>query len=259
MERSAGSPPTLLIVLAHPDDELGAAGTIRVHRSLGHRVVILYLTRGEATQAFGPLAEAEVARRRMQLAERAADILDVDHRFLDLPDTAVHADPATARRVAEVLAEVRPDALLTWGRHWVKGMRHPDHHACGTLAVDAVTLARIARVVAPAEPHRAPCPVFTFRGVHSTLPSVIVDVSDHVETVMELAEFYFREIGFGERAWLEARLRAAGAEHGVEWAERWDAWESEAGVIPHLLAARPLAGPAHPTRAGSVDGSPPSS
>lgn len=250
---STGAAPTVLVVLAHPDDELGAAGTIRAHRTAGHRVILLYLTRGEATQAFGPLAEAEVARRRMELAERAAEILDVEHRFLDLPDTAVEATPANARRVAEVLAEVRADALLTWGRHWVKGMRHPDHHACGTLAVDAVTLARIGRVVAPAEPHRGPCPVFTFRGVHSTLPSVVVDVSAHLDSVFELADFYFRSIGFGERRWLEGRLRAAGAADGVEWAERWDAWESRPGVVPHLLAAEPLEGPAHPTRQGSVE------
>jgi len=110
-------------------------------------VVVLYLTRGESTEAFGPLPPQEVARRRTELAERAAGILDVEHRFLDLPDGGLTADPATARAVARVVAEVRPDGLLTWGQAWLKGMRHPDHLATGRAAVDAVTVARIRKLV----------------------------------------------------------------------------------------------------------------
>ena len=43
---------TLLVALAHPDDEIGCAGTIAAHSALGHRVVLLFLTRGEMTEAF---------------------------------------------------------------------------------------------------------------------------------------------------------------------------------------------------------------
>lgn len=46
-------PRTLLVALAHPDDELGAAGTILAQRALGDRVVILWLTLGEMTEALG--------------------------------------------------------------------------------------------------------------------------------------------------------------------------------------------------------------
>ena len=46
-------PRTLLAVLAHPDDELLIAGSLLAQRARQDRVVILYLTRGEATGAFG--------------------------------------------------------------------------------------------------------------------------------------------------------------------------------------------------------------
>lgn len=245
---------TLLAVLAHPDDELTVAGTLLAQRARGDRVVVLYLTRGESTEAFGPLPPEEVAARRGELAARAAEILDVEHRFLELPDGGVTADPATARAVARVVAELEPDGLLTWGRAWVKGMRHPDHLATGRAAVDAVTVARIRKLVAPREPWRGFCPVFTIRGAHSTLPEVVVDVEPWLDGIFELAAFYSAQIGFGDRRWLEARLKGTGAPHGLAWAEALDAWETEPGVVDSLLPAQEALEHGHPSRPGPVEG-----
>jgi LmbE family N-acetylglucosaminyl deacetylase len=239
---------TLLAVFAHPDDELGAAGALLAQRARGDRVVLVYLTRGEATQAFGPVSREEVARRREEQAAAIAEILGVEHRLLDFPDCGVEATPAAALEVARILAELQPDGLVTWGDAWVKGMRHPDHQATGKIARDAVTLARIAAMVQPTEPHRAPCPVFTLRGIHSRLPRVTVDVEPWVETIFELAAFHRKLLGFGDRRWLEDRLRRAGEAVGVVWGEAFDAWETEPGTVDALLPALELDGPAHPTR-----------
>jgi LmbE family N-acetylglucosaminyl deacetylase len=240
---------TLLVGLAHPDDEVGAAGTILAQRARGDRVVLVWLTRGEMTEAFGPIPSAEVARMREEHGREAGRILGVETRFLDIPDTAVEANPATARRVAALITEIGPDAVLTWGDAWGRGMRHPDHQACGKVFRDAITLARIAKVVGPATPHRAPAPVFTYRGAHSTLPAVAVDVEPYVETIYALAEFYRTGIGFGERGWVEARLRAQGEPYGLRCAEVFDAWETAPGVFPALLPATLADGEhSHPDR-----------
>ncbi len=236
------------MVLSHPDDELGAAGAMAAQRARGDRVVLLWLTRGEMTQAFGALPADQVAARREEQGAEAARILDVEHRFLDFEDTRVSAGPDAARAVARVLADVRPDGLLTWGDGWVRGVRHPDHQATGTIARDAVTLARIAKVVEPLEPHRAWCPVFTLRDVHSRLPEVAVDVTAHLDTVRRLASFYHQGIGFGDEDWLRRRLRDAGAPWGVEAAETFDAWESHPGLVPALLPADPGGLNLHPDR-----------
>lgn len=239
---------TLLVVLAHPDDEVGAAGTILAQRAKGDRVVVVWLTRGEMTEAFGPLPPEEVARRRVALAAEAARLLDVEHRFLSFPDTALQATPGTALEVARIVADVEPDGLLTWGQAWVRGSRHPDHQATGQIARDAITLARIAKAVAPREPWRGGCPVFTFRDLHSTLPAVAVDVTPHRERIFELADLYRRSVGFGDPEWLERRLREAGEPYGFSHAEVFDAWESSPGPCRSLLPARRGGLNLHPDR-----------
>lgn len=243
---------TLLAIFAHPDDELGAAGTILAQRARGDRVVLLYLTRGEATGAFGSIPRAEIIQRREEQAARASEMLRAEYRFLDMPDAGVVAGPEQGREVARVLAEVRPDGIITWGDAWVQGMRHPDHQATGKIARDAVTYARMAVLTDPLPPHRAFCPVFTLRGAYSTLPSVTVNVAPYVEAIFELADYHHRLVGFGDRSWLEKRLKAAGRAGGVGWGEAFDAWESEPGTVRSLLPTRPLGLLAHPTRAEPV-------
>lgn len=228
---------TLVVGLAHPDDEVGAAGTILAQRARGDRVVIVWLTRGEMTEAFGPLPASEVAARREAHGRQAGEILGVETRFLDFPDCGLVADAAAAHRVAKLLAELKPDGVLTWGDAWSRGMRHPDHQAAGKIFRDAVTLARIAKIAAPLPPHRAFAPAFTFRGAFSPLPAVAVDVEPHLETIHALARFYREEIGFGDPSWLDRRLQASGASFGLRFAEVFDAWETVGGVVSSLLPA----------------------
>jgi len=239
---------TLLVGLAHPDDEVGAAGTIQAHKARGDRVVVVWLTKGQATGAFGDVPPDEVARRREHHGLRAGEILGVETRFLDFEDTRVMATPDAAAKVAKLVAELRPDALLTWGDAWVRGMRHPDHQASGQIFRDAVTLARIARAVTPFEPHRGRVPVFTFRDVHSRLPAAPVDVSRYRDTILELAGFYKRRIGFGNRDWILNRLQIAARPFGLQYAEVFDAWEEIPVSHQALLPAEPLALPSHPDR-----------
>ena len=240
-----GGRRTVLVALSHPDDEVGCAGTIAAHRAAGDRVVLLWVTRGEMTEIYGSLEVEEVAERRTEQGRQAAAILDAEPRFLDLPDTRVQATPDAARAVAAVIADVRPDAVVTWGDAWVRGMRHPDHQATGRIVRDAVTLARLGRVVAPAAPHREPAPVFTLRGEHSTLPAAAVDVAPHLDTVLELAAFYRERVGWPEEDFLMDRLRRAGRGHGLEVAELFDAWETPPGAGRLLIEA---------TGPGSPDG-----
>ncbi len=244
---------TLLVGLAHPDDEVGAAGTILAQRARGDRVVLVWLTRGEMTEAFGGIPQHEVAAIREEHGRLAGEILGCETRFLDLPDTGVESTPGNARRVAELITEIRPDGILTWGDAWARGMRHPDHQATGRIFRDAVTLARIAKVVAPRPPHRAPAPVFTYRGAHSTLPAVAVDVEPYLDGIYEIGRFYLERIGFGERSWLEERLRHAGDRFGLRYAEVFDAWESAPGIVPALLPAEASNGEyIHPDRTREI-------
>ncbi len=226
---------TLLVGLSHPDDEVGCAGAIAAQVARGDRAVLLWLTRGSMTEALGPLPGPEVARRREEQGRAVAGILGCEAQFLDFEDTWVHATPEAAHQVARVLAELRPDALITWGDQWRRGPRHPDHQATGKIFRDAITLARIAKVVTPLPPHRAPCPTFTLRGEHSTLPAAAVDVTPVLDKVRAVGAYYREHVGWPRAAWLEERLAECGRRWGVPAAEEFDAWETPPGLYPSLL------------------------
>ncbi|CAN5234624.1 hypothetical protein BH24GEM2_BH24GEM2_07450 [soil metagenome] len=243
------SQQTLLVGIAHPDDEVGVAGAILAQRARGDSVVVVWLTRGEMTEAFGPLPVDEVARLRTEQGAEAGAILDVENRFLDFPDTRLEATHDAASRVARVIADIRPDGLLTWGEAWTRGRRHPDHQACGRIFRDAITLARIAKTVHPAQPHRAAVPVWTLRDVHSILPVAVVNVQPYVARIHELGRFYHERIGFGDPAWIEEHLGSACAPFGLQYAEVFDAYETQPGQVPALLPATLLGGAVtHPER-----------
>ncbi|MDH3298497.1 MAG: PIG-L family deacetylase [Gemmatimonadota bacterium] len=239
---------TLLVVLAHPDDEVGAVAAMLAQRARGDRVVLCWLTRGEMTEAFGPISPDEVIARRTETGRNAGRILGIETRFLDFPDTAVESGPAAARRVAKLIAEVQPTGVLTFGDAWRRGLRHPDHQATGRIVRDAITLARIQKVVAPARSHRREVPVFTYRGLHSALPSVAIDAEPYLDKVFELGRLYFEALEFPHPGWLEERLRIVGRRWGLAYAEEFDAWETNPGLVSALLPGDLDALSPHPER-----------
>ena len=227
---------TLLVALAHPDDEVGCAGTIAAHRAAGDRVVMLFLTRGEMTESLGPIPTSEVASRRTEHAHEAGRILDTEVRLMDFPDTRIEVTADGAYAVAREIADIRPDCVITWGDAWVRGPRHPDHQAAGQIVRNAVTIARIAKAVAPVPPHRGVAPIYTLRDPNSVLPEAAVDVTPHRAKIDEIAAFYRQFVRWPDPVWRENRLRTAGERHGVTYAELFDVWDGAPGVRGTLLA-----------------------
>ena len=122
----------VVCVGAHPDDpESGCGGTLARYAEKGHRVTIVYLTRGEA--GIRGKSHEEAAAIRTAEAEAACKILGSKPRFAGQIDGATEANPRrTQEFVALILAE-RPDLLLT---HWPIDT-HPDHQAASFLAIRA--------------------------------------------------------------------------------------------------------------------------
>jgi LmbE family N-acetylglucosaminyl deacetylase len=227
---------TLLVALAHPDDEVGVSGAIAAQVAVGDRVVMLFLTPGEMTEALGPLPTADVARERTRHAHEAGEILGcAEVRVLDFRDTRVEVSADASYRVAREIADIRPDAVITWGDAWVRGPRHPDHQATGQIVRNAVTIARIAKAVAPVAPHRTIAPVYTLRDRNSVMPVAAIDVTPHRAKIHELAAYYRKYVNWPDPAWLDQRLNDAGAQHGVAAAELFDVWDGEAGVRATLI------------------------
>ncbi|MCB1031519.1 MAG: PIG-L family deacetylase [Acidimicrobiales bacterium] len=144
---------TLVCFHAHPDDEsIGTGGTIAAAAAAGHRVVLVFATRGEHGEPVpGVLAEGEqLTLRRTAEVYESARILGA-HRveFLGFTDSGsegadtnslqwsfAQADVQhAARRLSVILDEERPDVLTIYDDNG--GYGHPDHiqvHRVGRLA-----------------------------------------------------------------------------------------------------------------------------
>lgn len=123
---------TVLSVWAHPDDEAYlAGGVLSALARVGHRVVCVTATRGEAAVPGATAGErAALAALRTEELEEALDVLGIaEHRWLDLPDGhCAELDPApVASCLAAVVEEVRPRTVITFGPDGFTG--HPDHRA----------------------------------------------------------------------------------------------------------------------------------
>jgi LmbE family N-acetylglucosaminyl deacetylase len=121
---------TILSIWAHPDDETFLAGGVMAQACAGgQRVVCVSATAGEhGTDDPGTWPPERLGALRRDEAAAAMAVLGVDdHRWLGFEDgtlAGVEHD-AGVGAVAELLDEVRPDTILTFGPD---GMTfHPDH------------------------------------------------------------------------------------------------------------------------------------
>lgn len=162
----------LLVFGPHPDDlEIGLGGAIAKHVSLGHRVGLCDLTKGELGTNGTPaerLDESEAARAVLGAAWR---------ENLGLPDGDIGGDPSHRRAVVELIRRARPKTIaVPYGRD-----RHPDHVAASRLLTRAAFLSGLARYAAAGDTWRADWLLYYFIN-DSARPSFVVDVSAHYHT-----------------------------------------------------------------------------
>jgi len=123
---------TILGVFAHPDDEAYSAGGLMTEAvDAGRRVVCVTATRGE--QGFPETDRRSLAERAAlregELAKCLATLGVTEHHWLDYRDgEGDRVDVAEAvAAVADLIADVRPDTVLTFGPDGMTG--HVDHVA----------------------------------------------------------------------------------------------------------------------------------
>ncbi len=144
---TSGRVGSILGIWAHPDDEAWlSAGLMMKAIQAGDHVTCVTATKGEAGfAADDPRSITErMAIRAAELADCLALLGVSDHRWLgygdgecaDVPDEKVAAD------VAEMIAELRPDAVLTFGPDGATG--HPDHISVCRWTTRAVQLAGLS-------------------------------------------------------------------------------------------------------------------
>ena len=154
---------TIVSFHAHPDDEsIATGGTLALASDAGHRVVLVFGTRGELGEPVpGVLAEGEqLTLRRTAEVFKSAEVLGV-HRveFLGWTDSGMIGEPSNdvpgcfwqadvehaARRLALILEEEQADVLTVYDDNG--GYGHPDHIQVHRVGMRAAELADIPVVV----------------------------------------------------------------------------------------------------------------
>lgn len=154
-------PQTLMVVHAHPDDEVfSTGGVIAKYASAGGRVVLIYCTGGEAGEMHDPDrdpadAMARLGEIRREEVRRACAILGTDELYFlgyhdsGMKDTDANKNPdafmnapltEAADRLLTVMRETQPDVVVTYDESG--GYGHPDHVMTNRVTVAAFEKAR---------------------------------------------------------------------------------------------------------------------
>jgi LmbE family N-acetylglucosaminyl deacetylase len=183
----------VLVVAAHPDDELlGCGGTIAWHATRGDLVDVLIMATG-ATSRDDPAALAYVEALQAS-ARRAAGILGArEPRFLGLPDNRLDSLDLldVVKRLENVLAETRPEVVYT--------------HFDGDLNVDHEITARAVLTAARPFPSAVTRAIYAFETLSSTewrpsgaiagfRPARFVDIGPFLERKIEALACYAGEM-----------------------------------------------------------------
>lgn len=139
-------PPSVLAILAHPDDEITIAPVLARIAREGGRVTLIYATSGDAGPGTSGLAHgAQLAQLREDEARCAAFALGLDAPvFWQLGDGTIAAmarapDSAAKRalkRIKAAILDAKPDVIITWGPDG--GYGHADHRMISALVTQAV-------------------------------------------------------------------------------------------------------------------------
>ena len=136
-EAPTGNPSELVpkmkvvVVGAHPDDpESGCGGSIARYSDMGHEVVIVYLTAGEA--GIDGKSASEAAAIRTAEARKACAILKARPIFAGQIDGDTEVNPAQYKRLGQILDAEQPAILFT---QWPIDS-HRDHRATSLLVYD---------------------------------------------------------------------------------------------------------------------------
>ncbi len=158
---------TLLVSLAHPDDEsFGSGGTLAHYARLGARVVLICATSGDVGEISHeslatPTTLSQVRLDELRCACRNLGIEDLyllGYRDSGMMGTPANEHPASlyqadpeevVGKIVEIVRQVKPQVMVTFDEKG--GYGHPDH-----LVVHQATVAAFA---AAADPTRFPAQV----------------------------------------------------------------------------------------------------
>lgn len=175
----------ILAIGAHPDDvELGCGATIAKEISLGKKIGVLDLTRGE----LGTRGSSEIRKKE---ADKAAKILGVTTREnLAFADGFFQNDKVHQLKVIKIIRKYKPTIILCNA----VDDRHIDHSKGSKLVSDACFLSGLVKIETFLDGQKQeawrPKQVYHYIQWKNIEPDFVVDISEFIEVKMDAVKAY---------------------------------------------------------------------
>ncbi|MEX1062538.1 MAG: PIG-L family deacetylase, partial [Balneolaceae bacterium] len=162
---------------AHPDDcEISSGGVAAMWAVQGHAFKCVSMTNGDIGH-FG-MSGGELALRRMQEVEAAAEILGIETEVMDIHDGELVPSLENRKKVARIIRDWQADIVMVHRRHGY----HADHRYSGVLVDDAIILVE-ARFFTPDTPPLPRSPVYLnyydpFERPYPFEPAIVIGIDE---------------------------------------------------------------------------------
>lgn len=206
---------------AHADDvEIGMGGTLAKFAKMGKKILICDLTKAE-------MSSNGTVERRLEEANRAAEILGVNRMSLNLPDRGLYMKEEYIKEIILMVRTYKP--TLVFAPYVID--RHPDHGNAARLVEEAVFSAGVRKVMENEgmdAHHVQNIYYYMINGFHK--PNFVIDISACMTQKIDSLQAYQSQFVKSDAAvdtplvngyieTVEARERMFGKEVGVAYAE----------------------------------------
>jgi len=174
----------IIIIGAHPDDPDKVGGTAYKWAQMGHDVLMVSVTNGDAGH---PTIKArELAKIRREEARKAGEVIGIRYITLDNHDGQLMPTYENRLQIIKIIREQKADIVI-FPRPYDY---HPDHRYTGVLVLDAAYMVTVPTIL-PKVPYLEKNPLFLFMSDGFIHPEpfksdVCIDIDDVIEKKMDM-------------------------------------------------------------------------
>lgn len=174
----------IIIIGAHPDDPDKVGGTAYKWARMGHDVLMVSLTNGDAGHQ--TIKAGELAKIRREEARKAGAVIGIRYITLDNHDGQLMPTYENRLQVIKMIREQKAD-IVVFPRPYDY---HPDHRYTGVLVLDAAYMVTVPTILSKV-PHLEKNPLFLFMSDGFIHPEpfkadVCIDIDDVIEKKMDM-------------------------------------------------------------------------
>jgi LmbE family N-acetylglucosaminyl deacetylase len=174
----------IIIIGAHPDDPDKVGGSAYKWAQMGHDVLMVSVTNGDAGHQ--SIKATKLAKIRREEARKAGEVIGVRYITLDNHDGQLMPTYENRLQIIKIIREQRADIVI-FPRPYDY---HPDHRYTGVLVLDAAYMVTVPTIL-PKIPYLQKNPVFLYMSDGFIHPEpfkadLCIDIDDVIEKKMDM-------------------------------------------------------------------------